>query len=70
MKTCKQCRWWIEGERVYLPRKRCECPAIGKESPDSMMEEGMQYYHEGLYSGPDFGCIHFQEILEGLTPVP
>lgn len=55
--TCKRCRYWSRFE-VPANLGACACLKVGDEamSTDMLTCDG-----EIVETGPDFGCIHFEE---------
>ena len=61
-KTCKNCKWWsvnFEGDcsfvkTVHVIHKPTQFEVIGIARDD----QGLEWF---LRTGPDFGCIHFEQ---------
>lgn len=60
-KTCETCRWW--GETRYLPNGSAKClnPRVGAGGDD--FSDGAHDCEQwgGIYTGPDFSCVHWTE---------
>lgn len=62
--TCKNCRFWgqfSDGVRGNCDSNKWTATAWNKEDSVS---DGVEYPDEddrGVTTGPDFGCIHFEE---------
>lgn len=70
-KNCKNCKYWFPREEKFACMGDCrkisqdEIPAalgcVGKIED----EEVTMILHDGILTGKDFGCIHFEyEILQ------
>ena len=60
MNTCKDCRHW-ESHGVEDMQRKCNHPKVGGRQAEDMdgADEREGYY--GIYTGPDFGCVHWEK---------
>jgi hypothetical protein len=61
MKTCKECRWWGK------PKEGAISAPCSNNKMDSVGGDQAFVVIGRLYTGPDFGCIHWQ-AQEGYVP--
>ena len=69
MNTCKTCKWW--GWRKYDPicdlsdtvQFPCKSSHMAGDDPAGMVDAED---YGGVLTGPDFGCIHYEEINKQL----
>ena len=66
--TCSACRWWVEDNHTMAPTPQRECrnekflhesgwPSAG----DASKSLTYQHYEGGqIWTGPNFGCVHFE----------
>ncbi len=69
MNRCKTCKWWKwykdELDQFHPPPVQFECKGPHTAYRDSEgMIDGEDYV--GVWTGPDFGCIHHEETQEQL----
>lgn len=62
---CKNCKWWdvhlIQNYHTDRNQNRCENPKLdddNEEFKDGAVGGDIGSYY--FYTGPDFGCIHFE----------
>lgn len=69
-RVCRTCRWW-GSDPDTLPQfpgrelhRACECPKVGGGSygDESRMGPDAANSYETIGTGPEFGCIHWQEM--------
>ncbi len=61
-KICKNCKWWGEGEYKHgLCRIMTKMSDDAYEEHDDIISGNGYDCDESLFSGPNFGCIHWQE---------
>jgi hypothetical protein len=56
---CKTCKWWLPGDSG--PPLKCGHPKLSSGNsitPEDGAQDGEGY--SGIYTGPDFGCIHHE----------
>ena len=58
---CKDCRWWGEEKFAYFAGSR-PCNAEYLQDAKFFITGGDN--NDGLYSCPDFGCVHFEPKKE------
>lgn len=72
MNTCKTCKWWkwdnitrhyVRGAWTASTHFRCAGPCISDDDLSGMIDAQRD---TGIITGPDFGCIHYQETQEQL----
>ena len=71
-KTCKDCRWWAETLANGSPCREgdqhlCLHPKVDMPYGDAM--DGLDSnadYDYGVTTGPDFGCIHHEIMLQSI----
>lgn len=59
MNTCKTCKWWEKAKW----RQDCKCTnqKLGTLDDDGIDVEGCEGGWDYMTTGPDFGCIHWEE---------
>jgi hypothetical protein len=74
--SCSACRWWVEDDHTLAPPPQRECrnekflhesgwPSAG----DAAKSLTYQYYEGGqIWTGPDFGCVHFEPNSQDREP--
>ena len=68
---CSACRWWMEDKFTLAPAPQRECrnekflhESGGASAGDSAKSLTYQHYEGGqIWTGPDFGCVHFEPII-------
>lgn len=77
LETCKNCRWWWPNKDARNRNYRmkwldenpgreshwdCDNPELNACIDEGRIPDGMSHYEE-IYTGPDFGCIHWEAKL-------
>jgi hypothetical protein len=65
-KTCKTCKWYLDGTGDASGVKQCSCPKMAYgygrgDLPAPKESDGLSVENDegwGMVPGPDFGCIH------------
>ena len=68
--TCKTCKWWRWFPKEHwLPlisdpvQFKCMNEHVASDDPAGIVD-GEDY--DGVWTGPDFGCVHYEETQEQL----
>lgn len=58
--SCAHCRWWETHPAFAYPDVPllCKNPKLNERSADGASAYGFEV--EGIETGPNFGCIHFE----------
>lgn len=56
MNTCKDCRWWYQSFFNFCEHEKLSKEIAG-ESDRAWCDDNLS----GIETGPDFGCIHWEE---------
>ena len=57
MGSCKDCKWWESDRHEWMGCRPCMAES-GAE--DARFFVGGGDNNDGLYTAPDFGCVHFE----------
>jgi hypothetical protein len=59
---CRTCRWWAADEPGCDPNCLCEHPKLCNPRTDQGSDALNYEYDEGggFFTGPDFGCVHWE----------
>lgn len=68
---CKDCRWWLERVRdrpseKFIPAENHLCSLINLHErckSIAVVTGGHNVGFAELYTGPDFGCVHFEPLI-------
>lgn len=63
MRTCKECRWWTGHHKEGNPLRACTMPKLMTMQSPLPSDAALASYMPimGIDTGPDFGCIHFEQ---------
>ena len=71
-KTCKDCRYWADRKSEGWQSELGDCynnsfieQGVCDPSADSLVYYDHEGYSAGFYTGPDFGCRHFEKVKHG-----
>lgn len=76
VKTCDTCKWWgsekyKEDETLKFDYRLCNHPKLfpnGEAPEDGLTDAGMDAGYQDLITGPKFGCIHHEALVQQDPP--
>jgi len=73
---CKGCKWWNHAGQWFTDKRFYMCMSAGlrdvssaglpghtdePRKPDMLLHSDVEMYGSTVYTGPDFGCVHFEK---------